>query len=110
MLAFINGAQGVIWPRVAEVALVGALECGGFLVQLVLEEMEASVISADFLQETLLFCYFVKRVRVLSLSCRVCTALTRGIIRFCRINLTMSWFKPPNPPLDFMTGNFEANF
>jgi hypothetical protein len=25
--------QGVIWPRVAEIALVGGLECGGFLVQ-----------------------------------------------------------------------------
>ena len=36
-----NG-EGVIWGRVAEIALVGALECGGFLVQLVLEELEES--------------------------------------------------------------------
>lgn len=34
--------EGVIWPRVGELAIVGALECGSFLVQLALEEMEAS--------------------------------------------------------------------
>ena len=34
-------AEGVIWPRVGEVSLVGGLGCGGFLLQLALEEMEA---------------------------------------------------------------------
>eukprot|EP00292_Cryptomonas_paramecium_P011023 CAMPEP_0113697520 /NCGR_PEP_ID=MMETSP0038_2-20120614/22181_1 /TAXON_ID=2898 /ORGANISM="Cryptomonas paramecium" /LENGTH=326 /DNA_ID=CAMNT_0000620543 /DNA_START=45 /DNA_END=1021 /DNA_ORIENTATION=- /assembly_acc=CAM_ASM_000170 len=39
--------QGVVWPRVAEIALVGALECGGFLVQLALEALEESM-AYDF--------------------------------------------------------------
>ena len=34
--------QGVIWPKVAEISLMGALGCGEFLTQLVLEEMEAA--------------------------------------------------------------------
>jgi len=34
--------EGVIWPKVAEVSLTGALGCGEFLMQLVLEEMEAA--------------------------------------------------------------------
>ena len=34
--------QGVIWSRVGEVSLVGGLGCGGFLLQLALEEMEAT--------------------------------------------------------------------
>mmetsp|Transcript_13205 Transcript_13205/g.25039 ORF Transcript_13205/g.25039 Transcript_13205/m.25039 type:complete len:752 (-) Transcript_13205:223-2478(-) len=33
--------EGIMWPRVAEISLVGALGCGGWLVSLVLEEMEA---------------------------------------------------------------------
>eukprot|EP00471_Norrisiella_sphaerica_P001550 CAMPEP_0184482320 /NCGR_PEP_ID=MMETSP0113_2-20130426/3876_1 /TAXON_ID=91329 /ORGANISM="Norrisiella sphaerica, Strain BC52" /LENGTH=882 /DNA_ID=CAMNT_0026861977 /DNA_START=262 /DNA_END=2910 /DNA_ORIENTATION=- len=33
-------AEGIIWPRVAEISLLGALGCGGWLVGLVLEEMQ----------------------------------------------------------------------
>ena len=33
LILMAGGQQGVIWPRVAEIALVGGLECGGFLVQ-----------------------------------------------------------------------------
>ena len=35
-------AEGVIWSRVGEISLVGGLGCGGFLLQLALEEMEAT--------------------------------------------------------------------
>jgi len=34
--------EGVIWPKVAEISLMGALGCGELLMQLVLEEMEAA--------------------------------------------------------------------
>ena len=34
--------QGVIWPKIAEISLMGALGCGEMLTQLVLEEMEAA--------------------------------------------------------------------
>eukprot|EP00467_Chlorarachnion_reptans_P009093 CAMPEP_0114501938 /NCGR_PEP_ID=MMETSP0109-20121206/8774_1 /TAXON_ID=29199 /ORGANISM="Chlorarachnion reptans, Strain CCCM449" /LENGTH=476 /DNA_ID=CAMNT_0001679719 /DNA_START=52 /DNA_END=1483 /DNA_ORIENTATION=+ len=34
--------EGIIWPKVAEISLLGALGCGGWLVQLILQEMEAS--------------------------------------------------------------------
>ena len=34
--------EGVIWPKVAEISLMGALSCGELLMQLVLEEMEAA--------------------------------------------------------------------
>jgi len=33
--------EGVIWPRVGEIAVMSGLECGGFLLQLVLEEMRS---------------------------------------------------------------------
>ena len=32
--------QGVVWPRVAELSLLGALGCGRWLVQLIIDEME----------------------------------------------------------------------
>ena len=34
--------EGVIWGRIAELSLLGGLRCGKFLVQLVIEEMEAA--------------------------------------------------------------------
>jgi len=34
--------EGVIWPRIAEVSLLGALGCGGWLLKLMLEELEAA--------------------------------------------------------------------
>lgn len=34
--------EGVIWPRVAEISLVGGLRCGRWLVNLVIEELETS--------------------------------------------------------------------
>ena len=33
--------EGVVWPRVAELSLLGALGCGRWLVELVIEELEA---------------------------------------------------------------------
>mmetsp|Transcript_19650 Transcript_19650/g.32030 ORF Transcript_19650/g.32030 Transcript_19650/m.32030 type:complete len:710 (+) Transcript_19650:154-2283(+) len=33
-------AEGIMWPRIAEISLLGALGCGGWLVKLALEEME----------------------------------------------------------------------
>ena len=33
--------EGVVWPRVAEISLVGALGCGRWLVELIVEEMES---------------------------------------------------------------------
>ena len=33
-------SEGVIWPRVAELSLLGALGCGSWLVQLIIEELE----------------------------------------------------------------------
>eukprot|EP00966_Prymnesium_polylepis_P164768 3809424-Prymnesium_polylepis.1 len=34
--------EGVVWPRVAELSLLGALGCGRYLVELLLEELEAA--------------------------------------------------------------------
>jgi len=33
--------EGVIWPRVAEISLLGALGCGSWLIRLMIEELEA---------------------------------------------------------------------
>ena len=35
-------AQGVIWPRIAEISLLGALGCGRWLMRLIVEELETS--------------------------------------------------------------------
>ena len=32
--------EGIVWPRVAELSLLGALSCGGWLLQLVLDGLE----------------------------------------------------------------------
>lgn len=33
--------EGVVWPRIAEISLLGALGCGRWLVELLIEELEA---------------------------------------------------------------------
>jgi hypothetical protein len=33
--------EGVIWPRLAEISLLGAIGCGGWLMRSILEELEA---------------------------------------------------------------------
>eukprot|EP01048_Picozoa_sp_COSAG05_P009042 COSAG05_NODE_716_length_7804_cov_2.669825_15_plen_164_part_00 len=35
------GGEGVIWPHIAEVSLLGGLGCGGVLLKMVLEELES---------------------------------------------------------------------
>jgi|EP01047_Picozoa_sp_COSAG01_P093452 hypothetical protein len=34
-------AEQVIWPHLAEISLLGAIGCGGWLMRLILEELEA---------------------------------------------------------------------
>lgn len=42
-------AEGVVWPRLCEVSLLGALGCGKPLMKLVIEEMERPNSPYDFM-------------------------------------------------------------
>ena len=78
--------EGVIWPRLAEVSLLGAIGCGGWLMRLIIEELESPDSQYDWvvLQGAMIMRTTGIRTRALTLP-----VLFLSLLKLCPLSLWM---------------------